>query len=292
MTMKTDAMRRRFERLGERAIETDFARSVIHQLKHNKLFQLVQQEVQRIRAKKMMEDVRQHPVPRHLAVIMDGNRRYAFEEGLTPQEGHRIGGSKLEDVVQWCHEVGIEGLTVFAFSTDNFKRSDEEVAHLMDLFADDLRRLAEDDRIHDHEVKVKVIGETDVLPDDVVEAAAEVEEATRGYEEHYFNVAIGYGGREEIVEAVRQIARDVKDGEVDPHMVEKDLISSYLYTADSPDPDLILRTSGEERISNFLLWQLAYAELYFSDVYWPALKKTDFLNVIQSYQKRQRRYGT
>ncbi len=292
MTMKTDAVRKRVERLGERAIETDFARGVIHQLKRNKLFQLIHQEMQRIRAKKMMEDIRQHPVPRHLAVIMDGNRRYAFEEGLTPQEGHRIGGSKLEDVVKWCHEVGIEGLTVFAFSTDNFKRSDEEVRHLMDLFAEDLRRLAENERIHDHEVRVKVIGETDVLPDRVVEAAAEVEEATRSYEQHYFNVAIGYGGREEIVEAVRQIARDVEGGKVDPGEVEKELISSYLYTADSPDPDLILRTSGEERISNFLLWQLAYAEFYFSDVYWPALKKTDFLNVIQSYQKRQRRYGT
>jgi len=290
--MKTDAVRKRVEQLGERAIETDFARSAIHKLKQNKLFRLVRQEMQRIRAKKMMEDIRRYPVPRHLAVIMDGNRRYAFEEGLSPQEGHRIGGSKLEEVVEWCHEVGIEGLTVFAFSTDNFKRSPREVEHLMSLFAEDLRRLAEDSRIHDHEVKVKVIGDTDVLPDDVVRAASEAEEATRDHEQHYFNIAIGYGGREEIVEAVRQIARDVKNGDVDPEEVKKDLISSYLYTAESPDPDLILRTSGEERISNFLLWQLAYAELYFSDVYWPALKKTDFLNVIQSYQKRQRRYGT
>jgi tritrans,polycis-undecaprenyl-diphosphate synthase [geranylgeranyl-diphosphate specific] len=290
--MKTDAVRKRVEQLGERAIETDFARGVIHTIKRNKLFRLVRQEMQRIRAKKMMEDIRQYPVPRHLAVIMDGNRRYAFEEGLSPQEGHRIGGSKLEEVVEWCHEVGIEGLTVFAFSTDNFKRSPGEVEHLMHLFAQDLRRLAKDERIHEHEIRVRVIGETDVLPDDVVEAAAMAEEATRGHEQHYFNIAIGYGGREEIVEAVRQIAEDVKNGEVDPGEVQKDLISSYLYTADSPDPDLILRTSGEERISNFLLWQLAYAELYFSDVYWPAMKKTDFLNVIQSYQKRQRRYGT
>lgn len=290
--MKKDAVRKKVTRLGERAIETDFAHSVIHQLKQNKLFRLVRQEMQRIRAKKMMEDIRQHPVPRHLAVIMDGNRRYAFEEGLSPQEGHRIGGSKLEEVVAWCHEVDIEGLTVFAFSTDNFKRSQEEVEHLMNLFAKDLQRLATDERIHEHEVRVKVIGETDALPEHVVAATSEVEEATRNYEQHYFNIAIGYGGREEIVEAVRQIARDVKNDEVDPDEVKKDLISSYLYTADSPDPDLILRTSGEERISNFLLWQLAYAELYFSDVYWPALKKTDFLNVIQSYQKRQRRYGT
>lgn len=290
--MKTDAMRKRVEQLGERAIRTDFARSAIHKLKQNKLFRLVRQEMQRIRAKKMMEDIRQYPVPRHLAVIMDGNRRYAFEEGLSPQEGHRIGGSKLEEVVEWCHEVGIEGLTVFAFSTDNFKRSPEEVEHLMNLFAEDLRRLAADERIHEHEIRVKVIGETDVLPDDVAAAASQAEEATQGYEQHYFNIAIGYGGREEIVEAVRQIARDVQNGKVDPEEVHKDLISSYLYTADSPDPDLILRTSGEERISNFLLWQLAYAELYFSDVYWPAMKKTDFLNVIQSYQKRQRRYGT
>lgn len=288
---KTD-VRKRVASLGERAIETDFARRVLHQMQHNTLFQLIRTEVERIRAKKMLQDIRQQPVPRHLAIIMDGNRRYARYKGLPPGEGHRIGGKKLEEVVEWCHEVGIQGLTVFAFSTENFNRPREEVEHLMDLFEEDLRRLGADQRIHENRVRVKVIGQIDRLPERVLRAAEDIMQATAGYDRYYFNIAIGYGGREEIVEAVRQIAHEVQQGTLAPGEIGKDVISSYLYTADTPDPDLILRTSGEERISNFLLWQLAYSELYFSDVYWPALRKTDFLEVIRSYQRRQRRYGT
>jgi len=289
--MKKSYVRRRVTELGDRAIETQFARSVIRHLKHNRLFHIVQEEVERIKAKKMMEEIKQHEVPRHLAIIMDGNRRYALYQGLGPEEGHKMGGDKLEDVVRWCHEVGIEGLTVFAFSTDNFSRPEEEVNHLMDMFEKDLKKIAEDKRTHENEVRVRVIGDIGKLPDHVAKAASEVMEATKKYTKHYFNIAIGYGGREEIVEAVKSIARAVKNGEMEPDDIKKDVISSYLYTSDVPDPDLILRTSGEERISNFLLWQLAYSELYFSDIYWPALRKTDFLEVIQSYQRRQRRYG-
>jgi len=290
--MRKTEVRKTVAHLGERAMETPLARNVLRQLQHNKLFQLIRTEVVRVRAKKMLQDIRQHPVPRHLAIIMDGNRRYARYQGLPPGEGHRIGGKKLEEVVEWCHEVGVQGLTVFAFSTENFSRRPEEVDHLMDLFEEDLRRLAADPRIHENQVRVKVIGQTDQLPERVLRAAEDITRATAGYDRYYFNIAIGYGGREEIVEAVRQIAREVQQGNLDPGEIHKEVISSYLYTADTPDPDLILRTSGEERISNFLLWQLAYSELYFSDVYWPALRKVDFLEVIQSYQKRQRRYGT
>jgi len=289
--MKKSYVKRKVTELGDRAIETQFARSVIRQLKHNRLFQIVQEEMERIKAKKMMEEIKQHDVPRHLAIIMDGNRRYALYQGLGPEEGHKMGGDKLEDVVRWCHEIGIEGLTVFAFSTDNFSRPKEEVNHLMDLFEKDLKKIAEDKRTHENEVRVRVIGDIGKLPDRVAKAASEVMEATKHHTKHYFNIAIGYGGREEIVEAVKSIARAVKNGEMEPDDIKKEVISSYLYTSDVPDPDLILRTSGEERISNFLLWQLAYSELYFSDIYWPALKKTDFLEVIQSYQRRQRRYG-
>lgn len=289
--MRKNYVKRKVTELGDRAIETQFARSIIRQLRHNKIFRIVQEEMERIRAKKMMEEIRQHDVPRHLAVIMDGNRRYALYQGLEPGEGHKMGGDKLEDVVRWCHEVGIEGLTVFAFSTDNFNRPKEEVNHLMDLFEEDLKKIAEDKRTHENEVRVRVIGDMEKLPERVARAARDVMDATKHYTKHYFNIAIGYGGREEIVEAVKKIATAVRKGEMEPDDIKKEVISSYLYTSDVPDPDLILRTSGEERISNFLLWQLAYSELYFSDVYWPALRKTDFLEVIQSYQRRQRRYG-
>jgi len=289
--MKKSHVRRKISELEDRAIETQFARSVMHKIKRNKLFQLIQSEMERIKAKKMMEEIKQHEVPRHLAIIMDGNRRYALYEGMDVRQGHKIGGDKLEEVVGWCHEVGIEGLTVFAFSTDNFKRPKEEVDHLMDLFEKDLNKLAEDKRTHENEVRIRVIGQIEKLPERVVKAAQKVMEATKNYKKHYFNIAIGYGGREEIVEAVKKIAQAVKEGRIKLEDIKKDMISSYLYTSDSPDPDLILRTSGEERISNFLLWQLAYSELYFTDIYWPVLKKTDFLEVIRSYQRRQRRYG-
>ncbi len=289
--MKRSYVKEKVTELGDRAIETQFARNIIRQIRQNKLFRLVNSEMERIKAKKMMEEIKRHPVPRHLAIIMDGNRRYALYQGLDPDEGHRMGGDKLEDVVRWCHEVGVEGLTVFAFSTDNFNRPDEEVNHLMDMFEKDLKKMAGDRRTHENEVRVRVIGDIEKLPERVAKAAREVTDATERYTKHYFNIAIGYGGREEIVEAVKKIARAVKNGEMMLEDIKKEVISSYLYTSDTHDPDLILRTSGEERISNFLLWQIAYSELYFSDIYWPALKKTDFLEVIKSYQQRQRRYG-
>ncbi|MEA2054079.1 MAG: polyprenyl diphosphate synthase [Candidatus Thermoplasmatota archaeon] len=289
--MKKPYVKKRVSELGSKAIETQFARSVVRQMKENKLFRLAYSEFERIRAKKMMEEVKKNPVPRHLAIIMDGNRRYALHRGLDLREGHRMGGDKLEDVMGWCHEAGIKGLTVFAFSTDNFNRPHEEVEHLMNLFEEDLKKMASDKRIHENKVRIRIIGQIGKLPDRVAKAAREVTKATENYGKYYFNIAIGYGGREEIVEAVKKIARSVKNGKIKPEDIKKEMISSYLYTSDTPDPDLILRTSGEERISNFLLWQIAYSELYFSDVYWPALKKTDFLKVIKSYQRRQRRHG-
>ncbi len=285
--------RRKIERIGERAIETEFARQVISHIKNNRLFQIIQREMERILAKKMMEEIKKYPIPQHIAIIMDGNRRYAMEQGMPPYQGHEMGKDKLKDVIKWCHEVGIKILTVFAFSTDNFKRPKEEVDHLMKLFEQDLKRMAEDKRIKENEVRVKVIGEIDLLPDKVKNAALELMKKTENYDKYYFNIAIGYGGREEIVEAIKKIGMDIERGNLKPEEIDKEIVSSYLYTSDLPfpDPDLVLRTSGEERVSNFLLWQLAYSELYFADVYWPSFRKTDFLKAIQSYQRRQRRYG-
>ncbi len=288
-----EMLKKRLERISEKAIETNFARQVIRQIKYNKLFKIIYREMERIIAKKMLEDIKKYPIPQHIAIIMDGNRRYALMQGMPPYKGHEMGKDKLEEVVEWCQELGIKILTVFAFSTDNFKRPKEEVEHLMNLFEQDLKKLANDERTMENKVRIKVIGQIDLLPENVQKAAMEVMEKTKDNDKYFFNIAIGYGGREEIVEAVKKIAEDVKKGKIKPENIDKELISSYLYTSHLPipDPDLVLRTSGEERISNFLLWQLAYSELYFADVYWPSFKKTDFLKAIQSYQRRQRRYG-
>lgn len=286
-------IREKIEKFGEKAIQTNFARQVLRQIKENRLFKLIYNEMERIIAKKLVEEVKKYPLPKHIAIIMDGNRRYAMMQGMPPYKGHEVGKDKLEEVIKWCHELGIKILTVFAFSTDNFKRKKEEVEHLMKLFEEDLKRLANEKEIHENKVRVKIIGQIDLLPENVRKAAVNVMEKTKNYDKYYFNIAIGYGGREEIIEAIKKVAKDVKEGKIKPEEINKEILSSYLYTSHLPfpDPDLVLRTSGEERISNFLLWQLAYAELYFTDVYWPALKKTDFLKAIQSYQRRQRRYG-
>ncbi len=278
---------------GERLIETNFAKQVINKIKNNRLFKLVYRETERIIEKKMLEEIKKEEVPRHIAIIMDGNRRYAMKAGLPPYKGHEAGEDKLKEIIEWCFEIGTKILTVFAFSTDNFKRSEEEVSHLMKLFEEDLKKLSEDKRIHEKRVRIKVIGNIDLLPEEVSRAAIDVMKKTENYGNYYLNIAIGYGGREEILEAIRRIAKDIENGRIKPEKIDKEIVSSYLYTSHLPfpDPDLVMRTSGEERISNFLLWQLAYSELYFTDIYWPAIKKTDFFKAIQSYQKRQRRYG-
>ncbi|MEM2259143.1 MAG: polyprenyl diphosphate synthase [Candidatus Thermoplasmatota archaeon] len=286
-------IRKKADELGEKLIKTNFAQQVINKIKNNRIFQLIYREAEKLIEKKMLEEIKKEDVPKHIAIIMDGNRRYAMQAGLPPYKGHEVGEDKLKEVIEWCYEIGTKILTVFAFSTDNFKRSKEEVEHLMKLFEEDLKKLSEENRIHEKKVRIKVIGCIDLLPEKVRKAAIDVMKKTENYDQYYLNIAIGYGGREEIVDAIKRIAKDVEIGKIEPEKIDKEMIYSYLYTSHLPfpDPDLLMRTSGEERISNFLLWQLAYSELYFTDVYWPALKKTDFLKAIQSYQRRHRRYG-
>ena len=239
----------------------------------------------------LLAEVRASPVPNHLAVIMDGNRRFAKEMGLDPLKGHEVGRDTLENVLDWCLEVGVRYLTVYAFSTENFRRSPMEVKKLMDLFEDNFLKMAEDQRVHKHGIHVRAIGQIERLPKRVREAIRVAEERTAHYQNYFYTIAVAYGGREEILMAIRAIADDVKDGRLRSKDIDEAVVSKYLYTQHLPDPDLILRTSGEERISNFLLWQLAYSELYFTDIYWPGFRKVDFLRAIRTYQQRQRRYG-
>ncbi len=240
---------------------------------------------------KLLEETKKNSIPRHVAIIMDGNRRFAQGLGLKPTAGHEFGRDKIEEVLQWCFDLKIKNLTVYAFSTENFSRKNNEVKTLMDLCKKELDKASKDSRIHKNKVKVRILGHLDSLPKSIKKSAENIMDQTKKYDKYSFNIALAYGGREEILQAIKKIAEDVKENKIEIDEIKEEIVSKYLYTNGIPDPDIILRTSGEERISNFLLWQLAYSELYFSDVYWPAFQKRDFLKAIRTFQKRNRRYG-
>jgi tritrans,polycis-undecaprenyl-diphosphate synthase [geranylgeranyl-diphosphate specific] len=241
---------------------------------------------------RLLEHVKAAELPKHLAIIMDGNRRFAKDHGLLVELGHERGRDKLEELLNWCLEIGLRIITVYALSTENLQRDAAELEPLMDLFARSFEEIATDERVHRHRIRVRAFGNRSFLPDRVVRAIEKAETATAAYDAYHYNVAIAYGGREEIVQAIRELAEEVRAGRLEPSAITPELVSSHLYTAQLPDPDLVFRTSGEERISNFLLWQTAYSELYFADVMWPGLSKLDFLRAIRDFQVRRRRYGT
>ena len=247
--------------------------------------------VYKLYEKRLERQIKKGKIPKHLAVIMDGNRRYAENLGILPHEGHKEGKNTLENLSDWCRNLGIKYLTVYAFSLENFSRDKNELEPLMDLFEESFMNAGDDYRVHENKVRIRAIGHREMLPDKVVKAIEYAESMTKDYMDFNYNLAVAYGGRQELVRSMEKIAMKVKQGLLEPKDIDADLVSSNLYTSGLPDPDLILRTSGEERISNFLLWQLAYSELYFSDVYWPDMRKIDFLRAIRSFQKRKRRLG-
>jgi len=242
--------------------------------------------------KELTKEIMEGPMPRHVAMIMDGNRRYAVEVlDSTTTEGHKKGEEKIEEMLDWCLDLNIPYITVYAFSTENFNREKGEVDFLMELSELALYRMANHPKIHEKKVRIRVFGDSDALPEKVKEAIKYADSKTSSYSDYNFNVAMAYGSRQEILSAVKEIARKVKNDEMEICDISEETISNHLYTSDLPDPDLVLRTSGEVRISNFLLWQLAYSELYFADVYWPGFRYIDLLRAIRSYQQRVRRYG-
>jgi tritrans,polycis-undecaprenyl-diphosphate synthase [geranylgeranyl-diphosphate specific] len=239
----------------------------------------------------LLDKVKGGRIPNHVAIIMDGNRRWARKLEKPPWYGHLFGSQKLEEILEWCRELGIRTLTVYAFSTENFKRTPEEVNALMGLFEEKFKELLTDERVHKYGIRVNVLGRKELLPENVRKAAEEAERATRKYSNYTLNIALAYGGRSEIADAVKDIVRDALAGKIKPEDVDEELIKEYLYYPNMPDPDIVIRTGGEERISNFLLYQIAYSELFFVDVYFPEFRKIDFLRIIREYQKRQRRFG-
>jgi tritrans,polycis-undecaprenyl-diphosphate synthase [geranylgeranyl-diphosphate specific] len=277
--------------LEDYAIKSNVLRKLASIVYDSDVYTHVSKKFNEFRDIKLLEQTKKNPVPEHVAVIMDGNRRFASGLGLSTEVGHQFGRDKIKEVLEWCFELGIKNLTIYAFSTENFNRSNSEVKTLMNLCKEELKKAGKDSRIHKNKVKIRVLGQLDSLPDDISEEAQNIMDQTKHYDKYSFNIALAYGGREEIIQAIQKIAEDVKKGKMKIEDIKEPIVSKYLYTNGIPDPDLILRTSGEERISNFLLWQLAYSELYFSDVYWPAFQKRDFLKAIRTVQQRQRRFG-
>jgi len=237
-------------------------------------------------------NLRPELMPKHVAIIMDGNRRFSKMQGnLGAVEGHKKGISTLERVLDWCVDLGIEIVTAYAFSTENFNRPPQEVEGLMQLFKENFEGIARNKKIHNNEVRVKAVGKLELLPEDVREAIRIAEKSTANYNKRLVNIAIGYDGRMEIVDAIKKIANEVQEGKITTDDINEELVNENLYTAGLEDPNLIIRTSGEERLSGFLLWQSSYSELYFCDSLWPELRKVDFLRALRSYQQRERRFG-
>lgn len=234
----------------------------------------------------------QEKMPKHVAIIMDGNRRYSKLQGnMNVIEGHKKGVSTLENVLEWCIDLGIKIVTVYAFSTENFNRPQQEVEGLMNLFVESFTNIATNKKIHKNKVRIKAVGKLELFPQEVRDAIKYAEDKTKDYDNHLINIALGYDGRVEIVEALKKIAEDIKSGKIEPSDINEEMINDNLYTAGLEDPNLVIRTSGEERLSGFLLWQSSYSELYFTDSLWPELRKVDFLRAIRSYTQRDRRFG-
>lgn len=257
-----------------------------------RFIRLVLKPIYRIYEKWLWLQIRNGPFPTHIGIIPDGNRRWARLYNLDALKGHEEGYRRIKEVLRWIWELGIKAVTVYAMSTENCtKRPEPERQHLFKLAKKGLEELLTNKDIWKYKVRVRVIGNLNLVPPEIRKIAREVEEKTSVNNERVLNIALCYGGRQEIIDAVKKIAEDVKEGRINPKDIDEEVFKKYLYTNSLPDPDLIIRTSGEVRISNFLLWQLAYSELYFCEAYWPEFRKIDFWRAIRSFQHRERRFG-
>lgn len=245
---------------------------------------------------RLLRQVAAAQVPRHVGLILDGNRRYGRRHNLVdPLRIYEAGAEKLDDLLDWCAELGIPAITLWVLSTENLARSPREVSGILGALEAKLMQLAADPQIHQQRVRVRAVGRLELLPASTLEAVRMAEAATDSYDGLQLTIAAAYGGRQEILDAVQAFLAEQREqgkglDQIIP-LVTSDTLGRYLYAPDLPDPDLIIRTSGEVRLSGFLLWQSAYSEFYFTDVFWPALRKIDFLRAVRSFQQRRRRFG-
>jgi undecaprenyl diphosphate synthase len=228
-------------------------------------------------------------IPKHIAIIMDGNGRWAKKRGLPRVAGHKRGVDTVKDIVEACAEIGVKYLTLYTFSTENWKRPKEEVSTLMRLLLNSLRDRV--DELCENDIRLTTIGDTDSLPYEVQKQLKADIERTKNNKKMILNLALSYSGRWEIIEAVKKISRAVEKGDLKPDEINEQLFSKFLTTKDLPDPDLVIRTSGEFRVSNFLLWQIAYSEFVITDIYWPDFNRHHLYESIRAFQKRERRFG-
>lgn len=237
----------------------------------------------------IIDQIDRNNLPQHLAIIMDGNGRWAKKRGMFRYKGHESGSKAVREVVEACAEIGIPNLTLYAFSTENWNRPKLEVNLLMKLLVSSLKK--EIKTLQDNKIKLNAIGNLSALPNAPRKELLKVIEETKDNDRMTLTLALSYGSREEIIKTVQEISLKVKNNLISPHDIDETVINNHLYTRNLPDVDLLIRTSGEQRISNFLLWQIAYAELYFTDVLWPDYTKTHLFEAILNYQNRERRFG-
>ncbi|MFH0874957.1 MAG: polyprenyl diphosphate synthase [archaeon] len=228
-------------------------------------------------------------VPKHVGIILDGNRRFAKKLMLKPHKGHEWGTKKVEALIDWLGEFGIKELTLYCFSIQNFNRPKAEFNYLMELFRANFTKMLDDKRIEENKIRVNVIGRLTLFPDDIYEKMKSIMDKTKNYDSYILNLAMAYGGREEVIDAVKKIAEMVKSGKIAIDGINDDVFSKYMYL--DHDPDLVIRTGGEKRTSNFLVWQSNYSEWIFLDKMWPEFEKEDFVACLNEYASRHRRYG-
>ena len=242
---------------------------------------------------RLEREIRAGDIPNHVALILDGNRRWAERHIARPDDGHGRGADAVENLLDWCEELDIRIVTLYALSAENLSRDDGELQHLFELIRARLEKLLADPRIHKSRMRVKAIGRAEMLPAPIRDVLGRLDEATKRYDSRFLNIALAYGGQDEMVDAVKKIAGKIEEGRLKAGEINRDTIESNLYTSHlpQPSPDMILRTSGEKRLSGFLMWQSAYSELVFMDILWPEFRKIDLMRAIRTFQKRKRRLG-
>lgn len=247
----------------------------------------------RLYSGRLQRDIMKGDIPNHLALILDGNRRWAKRNLGLVKEGHWRGADAVENLLDWCDEFNIKIITLYALSAENLDRKDGELEYLFELIRARLDKLYHDPRIHRNRMRIKGIGRLDLLPSSITDILDRLDAATCDYDQRFLNIALAYGGQNELVDAVRKIGTKIQNGDLSVEGITKDEIESNLYTSHLPQssPDMILRTSGEKRLSGFLMWQSVYSELVFMDIFWPEFRKIDLMRAIRMFQKRKRRMG-